>query len=264
MKANADLKYGRPITVSGMAYAPISELGVVFLFGRLAPTLGFHVEYIHPYFPDCIARHKGKLRRIEFELWASDFGNHGHDPKGADMIVCWENDWEDRPKKYRHLEIISLKPSSGALPRVHVVCSNKSNFAELSTSRVEWNVPSQTQKGDLVLMYRSAPASAICDAWEVVGPFNRYSKHNRQGRWPGLQAYMKRLVQLKRPLTFEILKRAPETRNLSIVRRRFRGKSDITLDWFPIYQVLGRVFKMVEPFRADRVGVGACIILIAS
>jgi len=27
---------------------------------------------------------------------------------------------------------------------------------------------------------------------------------------------------------------------------------------------LGRVFKMVEPFRADRVGVGACIILIAS
>jgi len=31
-----------------------------------------------------------------------------------------------------------------------------------------------------------------------------------------------------------------------------------------VYQKLGRVFKMVEPFRADRVGVGACIILIAS
>ena len=40
MKANADLKYGRPIDVSGMAYAPISELGVVFLFGRLAEIPG--------------------------------------------------------------------------------------------------------------------------------------------------------------------------------------------------------------------------------
>jgi len=238
MNTDRELEYGRPIGVKGMAYAPISELGVVYLFGRLAPQLGFHVEYIHPYFPDCIARYRGKLRRIEFELWASDYGNHGHSPKGADIVVCWENDWANRPKEFQHLEIFSLKASAGATPRIHVVGANECNFEELDAPRVEWNVSSHTQVGDLVLMYRSAPVSAICDVWEVVGPFNRYSKRNRQGRWPGLQAYLKRLVHLRRPLTFEILSRAPGTRNLSIVKRRFRGKSDITLDWFPIYQVL--------------------------
>jgi hypothetical protein len=238
MKTNEDLEYGRPIEVKGMAYAPISELGVVYLFGRLAPKLGFQVEYIHPYFPDCIARQHGKLRRIEFELWASDFGNHHHSAKGADMIVCWENDWEDRPPAFRHLKIISLKPYVGAAPRIHVVGCGKANASELSSRKIEWNVSGHTQAGDLALMYRGAPVSAICDAWEVVGPFNRYSKRNKGGYRPGLQAYLKLVTRFKRPLTYDILKRDPRTKNLTVVTRRFRGKMDITLDWFLIYEVL--------------------------
>ena len=104
---------GRQITIPGMAYAPVTELGVVFLFGRLARRLGFCVEIVKPQFPDCIATRRGKRYRIEFELFAS---NYNHDPKGADIIVCWENDWESRQKKYRHLEIISLKSYVGAGP----------------------------------------------------------------------------------------------------------------------------------------------------
>jgi len=97
------MEYDRPINVSGMTFAPVTELGVVFLFGRLAPRLGFQVERVHPGFPDCTAVYRGRRLRIEFELWASSFENHKHDPKGADMVICWENDWVDRPKKYRHI-----------------------------------------------------------------------------------------------------------------------------------------------------------------
>jgi len=43
-------KVGRPIKATGMAYAPTNEQGVVYLFGRLAPRLGFHVEVVQTAF----------------------------------------------------------------------------------------------------------------------------------------------------------------------------------------------------------------------
>ena len=215
-----------------MAYAPTTEAGVVFLFGRLAPQLGFCVENVRPQFPDCLATRKGKHCWIEFELWASTYGNHQHHPSGADMIVCWENDWESRPKMYKRLEIISLKDHVGALPRVLVVgCDESISGDELRWSRVEWNVPASTQIDDLVLMYRKAPTSAIRDIWKVVGPFHRFKKNNKEGRWPGLQAGLRRLISLKRPLTYADLTRDPRTRELAVVRNRFQGKMDITEDW---------------------------------
>src|ERR1039458_8702445 len=68
-----ELEVGRQITVRGMTYAPTSEQGVVFLFGRLAPALGFCIERVQIRFPDCLATRRGKKYRIEFEYWASDF-----------------------------------------------------------------------------------------------------------------------------------------------------------------------------------------------
>ena len=75
-------KAGRRIKAAGMAFAPAYEQGVVFLFGKLAPELGFEVELIRPQFPDCLARRRGRRCRIEFELWASSYANHPAD--GAD------------------------------------------------------------------------------------------------------------------------------------------------------------------------------------
>ena len=66
---------------------------------------------------------------------------------------------------------------------------------ELRFSRVEWNVPTNAQIDDLVLIYRTAPTSAICDIWKIVGPFHRFGKRNREGRWPGLQAGLRRLIE---------------------------------------------------------------------
>ncbi len=225
-------RIGRQIEVRGMAYGPTTELGVVFLFGRLAPQLGFCVENVRPHFPDCLATRKGRRVQIEFELWASDYANHGHAAKGADIVVCWENDWESRPKKYQHLEVISLKDLAGAMPRVFVVGCDESISGEvLRYSRIDWNMHTSAQVGDLALIYRSAPTSAILDLWKVVGPFRNYGKRNKEGYWPGLQAGLRRLVTLKRPLTFAALSRDPRTRELSVVRKRFQGKMDITEDW---------------------------------
>src|SRR5579864_7084697 len=45
--------YGLPMWAGPLAYAPVNELGVVFLFGWMAPQLGYVVHRIQPEFPDC-------------------------------------------------------------------------------------------------------------------------------------------------------------------------------------------------------------------
>jgi hypothetical protein len=223
-----DLTVGRPIKIDGMAYAPTNEQGVVFLFGRLAPRLGFHVELVQNGFPDCIARRRGKTYRIEFEHRASNY--EGHPPRGADVIVCWENDWEHRPKKFHHLEIIDLKKYVGALRRVFVVgCDEVVRGKYLDKwSNIDWSVPLNAQVDDLILMYRKLPASEIRDLWRIVGPFFVDKK------W-GLQACLRLVVRLEMPLRYDDLKNDPTTRDLSIVRKRFQGKGDITDDWSLLY-----------------------------
>lgn len=225
---------GRPIKIDGMAYAPTNEQGVVFLFGRLASRLGFHVESIQNGFPDCRARRRGRTYRIEFEYRASSYD--GHPARGADIVVCWENDWEHRPKRYRHLEIIELKRYVGALPRVFVVgCDERERGAVVDRRRkIDWSVPQAAQVDDLIVMYRNRPASEIRDLWRIVGPFFE------DRRW-GLQAWLRLVVRLGVPVRYKDLRNDPTTRDLSIVRSRFEGKADITDDWPLLYDKIVRL-----------------------
>src|ERR1700677_3363120 len=106
---------GRPfngplIEAGGMRYAPLNEIGVVFLFGVLAESLGFHVETLQIAFPDCEARRDmvngvSQGVKIEFEYESRNFRDHGHPPEGCDIIVCWHHNWEDCPK---NIEVIAL------------------------------------------------------------------------------------------------------------------------------------------------------------
>jgi hypothetical protein len=185
--------------------------------------------------------------RIEFEYWASNFEAHGHDPKKADCVVCWHNDWESRPKEYRHLEIIELKRFVDAFPSVFVVgAQERRQGKELDrVSRTEWNVPTNAERDDLVLMYRAGRdsngrlAAEIRDIWKIVGPFKHYGKLNKEGRWPGLQAGLKLVVRLKKqPVTYAELCRDRSTRGLGVVRKRFQGKADVTDDWPVLYKKL--------------------------
>lgn len=104
---------GSLINFRGLVYSPINEQGVVFLFGRLLEDLNLYIEEIRIKYPDCVARRytgKGWERvYIEFEYKASNFIQHGHDPKECNMIVCWENDLSDaQRKRLKGLEVVEL------------------------------------------------------------------------------------------------------------------------------------------------------------
>lgn len=85
-----------------LRYTPTSEQEVVVLFTLLLPDLPMRLELdeIREKFPDCLAWKVAEdgtrsPLRIEFELYASHFRLHGHDPDGCDLIVCWEDDVPD-------------------------------------------------------------------------------------------------------------------------------------------------------------------------
>jgi hypothetical protein len=111
------IEYGAPIDFRGLRHAPLNEQGVVYLFGMVSYELGFLVEAVHASFPDCEAkrcidrtRNRWQRVRIEFEYRSSQFREHGHDPEGCDLIVCWEHDWSDCP-----LQVVELRRSIGDL-----------------------------------------------------------------------------------------------------------------------------------------------------
>lgn len=99
---------GDLINFRGMLYAPQTESGVLYLFGKVAEDLNMFIEELRPEFPDAIARRftgKGWERvRVEFEYRSSDFKQNGRDADACDLIICWEHDWPTCP-----LEVIELR-----------------------------------------------------------------------------------------------------------------------------------------------------------
>jgi hypothetical protein len=105
------VEFGAPISFRGLRHAPINEQGVVYLFGMVSLELGYIVEAIQSAYPDCEAKrcidtkqNRWQRVRIEFEYRSRNFRDHGHDPSGCDLIVCWEHDWPECP-----LEVIELR-----------------------------------------------------------------------------------------------------------------------------------------------------------
>ena len=103
-------KFGPQINFRNLTYAPVNELGVVFLFGLLHESLGLHVESVQAGFPDCYAKkqlNNGAWEEvlIEFEYESKSFLTHKHNPENVDMVICWIDNWPDPPK---HIEIVAL------------------------------------------------------------------------------------------------------------------------------------------------------------
>ena len=91
-------------------HVPQTEQEVVCLFGALLHDLDefekpLIVERVQAAFPDCIVRAGGKLVRIEFELYGSNFD---HDCKGCDMLVCWRDDRNDWRPGFRVLQLADV------------------------------------------------------------------------------------------------------------------------------------------------------------
>jgi hypothetical protein len=101
--------YGAPLIGSAMGFAPVNEIGVVYLFGMMASKLGFMVTWMGTAFPDCEAIREvepGRWQRvrIEFEYESRNFMHHFHDPAECDLIVCWKHNWAESP-----LEVVELE-----------------------------------------------------------------------------------------------------------------------------------------------------------
>jgi hypothetical protein len=104
---------GPPMHTAALTHEPVNEMGVSMLFAMLARRLGFIIESVQAGFPDCRAKMEvlpGRWQdvRIEFEKESRNFAEHGHDPKGCDMIVCWRHNWKGCPKEMMVLELSKM------------------------------------------------------------------------------------------------------------------------------------------------------------
>jgi Homing endonuclease associated repeat len=105
--------YGPPLMNPALAFAPVNEMGVVYLFGVMAQQLGFMVTWMGTAYPDCEAIREvepGRWQRvrIEFEFQSRNFMQHFHNPEECDLIVCWEHNWAESP-----LEVVELRKKIG-------------------------------------------------------------------------------------------------------------------------------------------------------
>jgi len=110
--------YGAAMMPQVMCFAPVNEMGVVFLFGALSSKLGFIVTYVGTRYPDIeafreVAPGRWQRVRIEAEFLSRNFLEHFHDPSGCDLLICWENNWPEAP-----MEVIALKDHVGLMGRI--------------------------------------------------------------------------------------------------------------------------------------------------
>lgn len=123
--------YGAPMWPGPLAYAPVNELGVVFLFGWMAPQLGYVVHRIQPEFPDCeamrlVGEDTCELVKIEFEHESRNFLKHMHDVKGCDLIICWRHNWPECPIEVLELrKALSLQQSAIGQPLLPQICTDE-------------------------------------------------------------------------------------------------------------------------------------------
>ena len=104
---------GAPTGFPAFPYEPVNEMGVMVLFSMLAPRLGFVIESVQSWFPDCEAKievEPGRWQhfRIEFEYESRGFKLHGHDPQKCDLIVCWRHNWKNCPPNLQVLELSKI------------------------------------------------------------------------------------------------------------------------------------------------------------
>lgn len=99
----------------GLPRAPETEQEVIILFSKLSQILKMKIEYVSTRFPDAYVRvkkgSKWETKSAEFEINSSSFKNHGHlqqmknDNMECSMIICWRDDWNERPKDIKVVEL---------------------------------------------------------------------------------------------------------------------------------------------------------------
>lgn len=241
-----------------LRYAPTNELGVVFLFSKLASKWRVRVETVQEAFPDCIAYQKShgkeKRIRIEFEFKSRNFKVHGHDPKKCDWIVCWEHDWLNAPA---NLQIVELRREYGLGFNVWIVPTNapyKEKMERLNSSD-QWSLPSQCHKGDLILYYFTRPEKSISHIFVAEDRARKV-----KARWKEGQDYMgpiRRVCSLKAPVFLDDLQNDRVLKTAHFARSQMQGRPNATEHWPYLYDVIVKrnptVIKKLQRFAPENI-----------
>lgn len=186
-----------------------------------------------------------KKTRIEFEFRSSSFKAHAHAAAGCDVIVCWHHDWPDCPTR---IEVIELKRFFGLSRKVWIIHAIKSQQAQLdSYARIEWAMSKRVTPGDILLMYRCTPVSAITDVFLFEG---REKKRAGAG-WRDGEAYfgeIRRICHLGSPAFLDDLRKHRVLKTASFVRRNMQGVGLLATEYWPyLYDmILARNIRMAS------------------
>ncbi len=242
-----------------MRYAPRNELGVVFLFAHLAKKYRLSIEEIHAGFPDCIAYQKahGKEKRIliEFEFRSRNFRTDEHPARGCDWLVCWEDNWPDKP---RGLQVVELRRHFGLGFNVWIQPIGdrfKQRISEYDSFSL-WSVPSGASKDDLLLMYYNRPDMCIRDIFVLTGPVKYVPAKWKTGK--DYMAPTRRVLALKAPVYLEDLRQHRILRTAPFVRGSMFGRPNATGYWPFLYDlIVGRnppARRVLSKYRPEKLG----------
>ena len=236
-------KHLRPEVLDGapIRYAPVNELGVVFLFAHLAKRWRLRVDSIQSGFPDCIAYQKTqgheKKIRIEFEYQSKNFLTHGHDPNKCDWIVCWEHNWPDVPGR---LYVVELRREFGLGFNVWIMPTNDPYKKELEQINVcsSWSLPSQCHKGDLILFYFTRPEKYIAHIFKTTDRARKVTAGWKRGK--DYMGPIRRICRLKAPIFLEDMQNHRILSTAHFVRSHMQGRPNATEYWPYLYDLIVR------------------------
>ena len=265
-----------PINYEGLRHAPENELGVVFLFSKLAKRLNFlEIDIIQPHFPDCWAYKRTnsgvKKTWIEFEYNSRGFKQHLRQLKGLrprkGFIVCWEHDW-DGCEKYVE-RVIELKAELNFGRQIWIQNTRPKYQAGIDEAPYvhkkewEWTVAAKARPGDLLLMYRAGTKHEARE-YEVRGDllqsianvFIIKSFPTPDEYW-GFSADVSQVALLDNPLRLEQMRQDRILKSAPFVKKSMFGRNRVTPYWYRIYDLIlqlnpyENVRNALKPYRPD-------------
>jgi hypothetical protein len=248
IKTTKSVFRGEVLEGAPLRYAPANELGVVFLFARLARRWRIHVDAVQSGFPDCTAYQKvhgkEKLIRIEFEFRARNFKTHRHDPRQCDWIVCWENNWPDAPA---NLRIIELRKEFGLGFNVWIMPAKAPYKADLASFNFsnQSSLPSQCHKGDLILYYFTRPEQSISHIFVAKDRTRKMTAGWKEGK--DYMGSIRRVCRLKAPVFMDDLRNHRILSTAHFVRGQMQGRPNATEYWPYLYDMIVRRNPSVKP-----------------
>lgn len=143
-------------------FQPENEQGVIVHFAMRAMAFGWEIVNIRTAYPDATLHYHTpggnvELWAAEFEYKSSNFLYHGHDPRICDLIICWENDWEDCP-----LPVLDISKNDWGFVQKLSTEQVELAYWKQRATRAEKTLKIALESGDDVEMIPVKPAGRPC------------------------------------------------------------------------------------------------------